>query len=85
MCEDGSDTSPEAAAILLHRARAATPAQRLEEGAELCRFSRDVMRAGIRRRHPAYGDDEVELALARLLWGDDLWQQVYPDRPLIGS
>ena len=27
--------------------------------------------AGIRRRHPEYGEAEVRLALARLLYGDD--------------
>ena len=77
------DTSEEAKQILLERARRMTPAQRFEEGVKLCKLAREVMRAGIRHRHPDYDESQVELALARLLWGDDLWQKVYPDRPLI--
>jgi hypothetical protein len=32
----------------------------------LCKFARHVMRAGIRKRHPDYDEDHVEMALARL-------------------
>ena len=78
-----SDTPPEVAEILRGRLRRMTPAERVDEGVKLCKLAREVMRAGIRRRHPAYDDTEVELALARLLWGDALWQRVYPDHPLI--
>lgn len=77
------DTPPEVAEILRERLRRMTPAERVEEGAKLCKFSREMMRAGIRHRHPDYDHEQVELALARLLWGDDLWQKVYPDRTLI--
>jgi hypothetical protein len=39
--------------------------------------------AGIRRRHPAYDDVQVRLALARLVLGDELVRDVWPDRPLV--
>lgn len=78
-----SDTSPEAAEILRERIRRMTPSQRIEEGARLCKFARQVMRAGIRMRHPDYSVDEVEMALARLLWGDDLYRKARPDWPLL--
>jgi hypothetical protein len=78
-----SDTSPEAAEILRRRILAMTPSQRIEEGARLCKFTRQVMRAGIRHRHPGYDDEQVEMALARLLWGDDLYQKARPDWPLL--
>ena len=78
-----SDTSPEAAAILLERTRRLTPSQRIEEGARLCKLARQFMRAGIRSRHPDYDEDMVEMALARLLWGDELYQKARPDWPLL--
>jgi hypothetical protein len=77
-----TDTSPEAAEILRERMRRMTPSQRIEEGARLCKFARHVMRAGIRKRHGDYSDDEVEMALARLLWGDDLYRKARPARPM---
>lgn len=78
-----TDTSPEAAEILRRRTLQMTPSQRIEEGARLCKFARQVMRAGIRMRHPDYGDEQVEMALARLLWGDDLYRRARPDWPLL--
>lgn len=77
------DTSPEAAEILRRRTQGATPSQRAEEGAKLCKLARELMRAGIRARHPDYAPEQVEMALARLLWGDDLYQKARPDWPLI--
>ncbi len=78
-----SDTSPEAAEILRERQRRMTPSQRVEEGAKLCKLARQFMRAGIRKRHPDYTEDSVEMALARLLWGDDLFRKAKPDWPLL--
>ena len=78
-----SDTAPDAAAVLRRRTLALSPAQRLEEGARTCKLARQVMRAGIRSRHPAYSKAQVEQALARLLWGDALYRAARPDWPLL--
>jgi hypothetical protein len=78
-----SDTSPEAAAILRARVLRMTPSERIEEGARLCKFARQMMRAGIRHRHPDYDEPHVEMALARLLWGDDLYRKARPEWPLL--
>ncbi len=78
-----SDTSPEAAEILRERMRRLTPSQRILEGEKLCKLSRQFMRAGIRMRHPDYDEEHVEMALARLLWGDDLYRKARPDWPLL--
>jgi hypothetical protein len=78
-----SDTSPEVAEILRERLRRMTPSQRVEEGARLCKLAREFMRAGIRMRHPDYEPEQVEMALARLLWGDDLYCKARPDWPLL--
>ena len=78
-----SDTSPEAAEILRQRILRMTPSQRIEEGIELCKVARQVMRAGIRMRHPDYGEHQVEMALARLLWGDELYRAARPEWPMV--
>ena len=78
-----SDTSPEAAEILRERIRRMTPSQRVEEGARACKLAREFMRAGIRMRHPDYDEQSVEMALARLLWGDELYRKARPEWPLL--
>ena len=69
--------------MLRERLRRMTPGERMEEGFRLCRFSREMMRAGIRARHPEYDDEGVEMALARMLWGDELYRAARPDWPLL--
>jgi hypothetical protein len=78
-----ADTTEEAAEILRCRTLSLSPSQRIEEGARLCKLAREIMRAGIRRRHPDYDARHVEMALARLLWGDELYQRARPDWPLL--
>lgn len=41
-----------------------------------------VARAGIRQRNPTYSPDDVRLAMLRLLHGDELVRQIYPDERL---
>lgn len=77
------DTCEHVAEILRERLRRMTPAERVDEGVRASRFAREVMRAGIRMRHPGYGAAEVEEALARLLWGDELYRKAKPGAPLI--
>jgi hypothetical protein len=78
-----SDTSPEVEELMYERLRRMTPSQRFEQGAKLCKFARQFMRAGIRMRHPNYAEEQVEMALARLLWGDDLYRKARPQWPLL--
>jgi hypothetical protein len=77
------DTSPEAAEVLRRRTRAMTPSQRFEEGVRMCRTARAIMRSGIRARHPEYTAEQVEEALARLLWGDALYRAAKPGKALL--
>ena len=78
-----SDTSPEVEEMMYERLRRMTPSQRVEEGTKLCKLERQFMRAGIRMRHPEYVEEQVEMALARLLWGDDLYCKARPQWPLL--
>jgi len=45
------------------------PEQRVALAAEMSDEIRAVTEAGIRHRHPAYADDEVQAALADILLG----------------
>ena len=58
--------------------------ERLEQQARLCRTTRNLMRMGIRGRHPEYDDEAVELALLRLLLDDDaFFMAAKPGAPLL--
>jgi hypothetical protein len=70
------DTSEDAARILRERTLRTPPAQRMLEGIAASVQARQLMRAGIRMRHPDYSADDVEEALAGLLWGDELYRRV---------
>ena len=79
------DTTPEAHAVQLRILRSRTGAQRLRMAFQL---SEDVLafsRAGIRSRHPDYSEQELTWALNRLMLGDELFQQAWPDAPLLHS
>ena len=78
-----SDTTPASHAAHLDAYRRLGAAGRIRLAAQLSADTRELTRAGIRARHPAYRDDEVELALRRILYGDALFRKVWPDRPLL--
>lgn len=52
---------------------------RLEEWAPLNRAVTRMTEQSVRRRHPHYDDRRVFLAVVRLLYGDDLALQVWPE------
>ena len=78
-----SDTSEEAAQVLRARLLAMTPGERVAEGIKASQLARQIMRGGIRARHPEYSAEQVEEALARLLWGDELYRAAKPGLPLL--
>ena len=77
------DTSLEAHRQQLAAYRRMGPEQRLLLALRMSDDGRSVAAAGIKSRHPAYGDDEVRDALRRLLLGDTLYRAAWPDRPLL--
>jgi hypothetical protein len=79
---DAADTSPEADAVQVEAYRQMGGAGRVQVMFRLNEMVRRTAKAGIRRRHPDYGDAEVQLALARLIYGDDLVGRAWPDRRL---
>lgn len=41
---------------------------------------RRVAMAGVRNRHPDYDEEQVRQAVARLLLGDEMMLELWPDR-----
>lgn len=56
---------------------------RARVAADLSNATRELARAGIRSRHPEYREDQVEMALRRILLGDDLFRRAWPTEPLL--
>ena len=44
---------------------------------------RETAMAGIRRRHPAYGEAQVSMAFRRLILGDEVMRNVFPTQELV--
>ena len=74
-----SDTSPEARAVQIAALRALGPAGRAKATFALNRLARELSKTGIRMRHPDYDEEQVRLALCRLMLGEKLFREVYGD------
>jgi hypothetical protein len=77
------DTDAQAHAVQLEIYRGMTPEQRSALGVSLSDAVRETARAGIRARHPAYTARDLDRALFRLLYGDELARRVWPHDPLV--
>jgi hypothetical protein len=77
-----ADTSPQADAVQVEAYRRMGGAGRIQVMFRLNEMVRRTAMAGIRRRHPEYGDADVLLALAQLLYGADLVGRAWPGRRL---
>lgn len=74
-----TDTAPEARAAQLQALRRMGIAGRAAMTFELTRALRQTVRAGIRRRHPDYTEEQVHQALLRLTLGEELFREVFPE------
>ncbi len=81
--ERPADTTPEAWAAQLELLRRMDGSRRAALAFRLTRLAREASRAGIRARHPEYGEDEVRRAFFRLLHGDSITRKVWPDGELL--
>ena len=73
-----TDTSPEAEAIQIEVFRRMSPERRLQAAIELAQMSRDLLTEGVRKRHPEYGEEEIRLAVIRILLPEQLFLAAYP-------
>jgi hypothetical protein len=78
-----ADTSLDAHEAQIDAYRRMGGAARVAVMFRLSEAARRWSMAGIRRRHPDYGDAEVRQALARMILGDDLVRRVWPDCELL--
>jgi hypothetical protein len=72
------DTTPEADAVQMEIYRRMPALRRFEQTLEMAEMMRRLCTAGVRGRHPDYTEEQVRLALIRLVLGDGLFRQVYP-------
>jgi hypothetical protein len=77
------DTDAHAHAVQLAIYRRMSPVERSALAIDLSEAVRDTARAGIRARHSTYTALEVDRALFRLLYGDDLARRVWSHEPLV--
>jgi hypothetical protein len=77
------DTTPEAYAAQIEAYRRMGGKERTAVMFRLNELARATAVAGIRARHPDYGEEQVRLALFRLILGDELTRAVWPGRELV--
>ena len=72
-----SDTSTEARRVQIAALRALGGEGRAEATFRLNHLARELSKAGIRMRHPDYDEEQVRLALCRIMLGRKLFREVY--------
>jgi hypothetical protein len=77
------DTTPDAAAVQTAIYRRMTTDQRTRAAAEMSAMARAITLENIRARHPEYDVHQAQMALYRLLVGDDLFRRAWPAEPLL--
>jgi len=77
------DTTLESHEAQLQAYRRLGAAGRVRLAARLSSDTRELMRAGIRALISDYTEEDVELALRRILLGDELFRRAWPARPLL--
>ena len=76
------DTTADAEEVQLRMLREAGGERRLRMACSLSAGVRQLSKAGIQLRHPAYAEGDIEVALGRLVLGDELFRMVWPNAPL---
>jgi hypothetical protein len=77
------DTTPDAARVRAALYRSMTSDRRSELAAEMSVAMRGIALDNIKIRHPDYDAHQAQMALYRLLVGDDLFRRAWPDEPLL--
>lgn len=77
------DTSAEADRVQIEVYRRMGGSGRLRAAFQLIEITRQAAVSGIRSRHPEYDDEQVHLAYARLVLGDELTRAAWPRHDLV--
>jgi hypothetical protein len=73
------DTSFEAARVHHELWRTSSGERRWKDAFEMNETLRNVAEDTIRRRHPEYTERQIQLAVIRLRYGDELFRQAFPN------
>lgn len=73
------DTSNEADRVQFECYRRMTPEERLRIGLQLSETVRKSLLEGVRKRHPEYTQEQLRLAVIKLILPEDLFAAAYPD------
>ena len=74
-----ADTTIEAVRKQNEILRRLGPEKRLKMAFELSDNLRSIVEAGVRERNPDYDEETIRQEVLRLMIGDSLFKQVYPD------
>ena len=73
------DTTLEAFHYQIGILRCLGPEARLEMALELTHNLRELVATGVRSRHPNHNEDQVRLAVTRLMAGEKVFRRLLPD------
>jgi hypothetical protein len=73
------DTTLEAYRFLIQVWRRLGPEGRLRVSFEASNRLHELSAAGVRRRHPSYSDDQMQLAVTKLMLGEEVFRKLLPD------
>jgi hypothetical protein len=73
-----ADTTPEAALVQLGIIRRMHPGKRLELALQMSDTLHRVVASGVRSRHPDYTQEQLRLAVLRLVLGEKLFREACP-------
>lgn len=74
-----ADTTIEALRKQFEILRRLGPQARLKIAFELSDNIRSIVEAGVRGRNPSYNEQQIKQEVLRLMIGDALFKQIYPD------
>jgi hypothetical protein len=74
-----ADTSLDAIRVQHAIYRRMPPEQRLRLACQMTDSMRAVAADGVRARHPDYSERQVQLAVIRLMLGEDMFHRVFPE------
>jgi len=78
-----ADTSLEAARIQHAVYRRMSPERRLQLAFQMTASARKQAAEGVRFRHPEYTDRQVELAVIRMMLGEELFRRAFPGQDVV--
>lgn len=78
-----ADTTAEAMRVQLDVYRRMAPQQCLEMACRMSDSARRLSAAGVRARHPEYDERKVELAVIRLMLGEELFRTAFPNEDVV--